>query len=186
MRQKTGLFAATCALLLGLLVGCGNYTVTMNVADVINAAGDDNTKQMLDVDIVCLRGKDAKRWEELARGGVRADEWFKLRDEKSSKLAGLEDRIYMLADKSRDLPGKVIGAPLLSGVDYKGETRRVFKGVRFPEFTQGDAVILIYGRFYDGKGGVRRNDPIRLAPPPANDKIEIRIDRQNMAVAQSK
>ena len=67
-------------LLVAVLAGCGKYTVTFEVGDVINAHGDDASRTMLDVDIICLTKEEAERHPEIVNRTMLADAWFKARD----------------------------------------------------------------------------------------------------------
>ena len=67
--------------LIMMLSGCGNYQITFEVADVINAPGTDLSGEMLDVDIVCLTKKDIENHPEIVQKTMRANEWFEARDE---------------------------------------------------------------------------------------------------------
>lgn len=146
------------------LSGCGNYTVTFQVADVINAWSDDRSAEMLDVDIVCVTPADAKRHPELTNGTLRADEWFKKRDMGDTDMDPTQ--IYALR---RGQPGDkrdtLMGSPLLSGRDRKpGEPDRMVK-FKHPVPGSSESAILIIGRFID-KDGVAKSEPVMIKPPP--------------------
>lgn len=187
---KPGLVALfTVALLVGA-TGCGNYTITFEVEKVINTYDNKpNTSQQLEIDIVCLTGDEAKRVPDLARGAIGTAEWFAARSGSTQNVAlrGLQsDRVYSLSDKSSDLGGRStrIGEPLLSADRYAdGSPRRTFK-FKFPEFLQGDAVILVYARFFDAKG-IRDMVPIRLSPPPRSDSFTIRVGQEGIVKVEN-
>ncbi|MCH7873159.1 MAG: hypothetical protein IID33_15800 [Planctomycetes bacterium] len=174
MRTKLGWMVP---FLLICTLGCGNYTVTFRIQEVINT-GDrgDSYAKLLDIDIICLTPSDAKDNPSLARGAIGARAWFLSRENKGGEKITLDaDRIYALRGLKSDVAGTVsvydnytadkrIDAPLRSVRDG-GEAELNYK-VHHPRFNSNDAVLLIYGRFHDGKGGLVDNAPMRLSPPP--------------------
>ena len=84
-------------LLVAVLAGCGKYTVTFEVGDVINAHGDDASRTMLDVDIICLTKEEAERHPEIVNRTMLADAWFKARDTDYAMISDIKPRhIYAL------------------------------------------------------------------------------------------
>ena len=54
--------------------------------------------------------------------------------------------------------------------------------VHHPRFNSNDAVLLIYGRFHDGKGGLVDNAPMRLSPPPKwNTHVIVDVGRKRLS-----
>ena len=92
--------------LVALLAGCGNYRITFEAADVINAWGEDITREDLDVDVLCLSSDDVKNHPEIVNGTMRSDEWFKARDEVDHKIGDISPkRIYALRRGARATAG---------------------------------------------------------------------------------
>ncbi len=165
-----------------MLSGCGNYTITFEVADVINAWGDDITAEMLDVDIVCLTKKDAENHREIVEKTLRADEWFKARDEDAPKIGDIPaKRIYALRrGEAGDKRDTLVGLPLLSFKDRKDGLRTTPVRVQHPQYLSGDAAIVIYGRF-SSPTGTANAPPVVIQPPPVWDTdITIQVGRKDM------
>lgn len=171
--------------LLILLGGCGNYTITFEVADVINAWGADLTAEMLDVDIVCITKKDAEHHPEIVNGTMRADEWFKARDEDSPRIGDIEaKRIYALrhgaAGEKRDT---LAGLPLLGANDRKDGLRTTAVRVHHPQCLSGDSALVIYGRF-SSQEGVATAAPVVIKPLPLwKRELIVKVGKKSMNVA---
>lgn len=164
------------------LGGCGNYTITFEVADVINAWGADVTKEMLDVDILCLTTKDAENHPEIVNGTMRADEWFKARDEDSPRIGDIDPkRIYALRHGAAgDKRDTLVGLPLLSFIDREDGRRTTPVKVHHRQYLGSKSAIVIYGRF-SGQTGIAATPPLVIQPPPAWDTdIEIQVGRKDM------
>lgn len=170
-------------ILTAALVGCGNYRVTFEVADYINAWGDpQTTKQKLDIDIVCLGKEEAEKFPAIANGTMRSDEWFKLRDEDSGVVTQIKtSRFFSLRSESRNLRGKRLGDPLLSYVDYEDKKReRRYDGVKFSDFLDSGSVMVVYGRFFD-KNGVAKTAPVLITPAPRWDtNLVIKVGKSEL------
>ncbi|MFO0840148.1 MAG: hypothetical protein U1D55_16695 [Phycisphaerae bacterium] len=166
------------ALLLAGLVGCGNYTIVFEMQDVINAPGDDLSRDQLDVDIVALDGKNADRYPELANLSVRSKQWFQIRDSDDPKYNNIpKEQIYALrrggAGDKRDT---LVGEPLVSGRDMPaGGTRTVSVNVKHPDGWKGR--FLIFGRFSDGRG-VAAVEPTSIAS--GAKEIYVQVGRKSM------
>lgn len=173
------------ALLLGISTGCGGkYEITFEVADVINAWGDDNTQEQLDVDIVCLTKKDAEKHADIVGRTVRSDEWFTMRKQESSKIADIPaGQIYALRSGDSAARDSRVGAPLLSAKNRRDGSRTTSVSVSHPEPGNDSAAIVIYGRF-NAKNGMAKADPVIIQPPPgafAKSGIRIKVDRTGMS-----
>jgi len=172
--------------LIGVLVGCGNYTITFEVADVINAPTTDVSREMLDVDILCLGKSDVENHPEILNGTMRADEWFKARDEGDHRIKDISaERIYALrrggAEGRRDT---LCGEALRSAIDRDDDLRTTTVKVHHPECLGGESAIVIYGRFGDARGGVARTPPLVIQPPGTNDQIFIEVGRKGMSLVR--
>jgi hypothetical protein len=147
---RIGLPLLGTALLLGGLLGCGSHKVTLEVADVINDGGlGPNAAQMLDVDIVVLSRDDCSKHAQLCAGGVSTEQWFRMRQERTTGLD--PQQIYALRPAgSGDMRDTFVGPPLLSGKDTPNRTTTV--ELKYPEgLFQSLGAIVIYGRFVDAK-----------------------------------
>jgi len=170
--------------LLAFLAGCGNYTITFEVADVINAWGPDGSRKMLDIDIVCLSKKDAKHHPEIVNGSMMADEWFRARNEISPKIGDIpKSQIFALrhgggADKRDTLLGK----PLLSAKDRRGGERTYTYKFKHPDAMNADAAIVIFGAF-GSKTGIAKTPPLVIMPPGRKTEIFIDVGKQGMSLA---
>jgi hypothetical protein len=167
-----------------LLAGCGNYTITFEVADVINAWGGDITREELFVDILCLSKDDVKNHPEIVNGTMRADEWFKARDEVDHRIGDISPkRIYALRrggpGDSRDT---LLGPSLLSFVDRADGRRTTSVKVHHPNYLSSEAAIVIYGRF-SSPTGVAQVPPLVIQPPGSKDQITIDVGRKGMTLA---
>ena len=170
--------------LIALLTGCGNYTITFEVADVINAWGDDVTREMLDVDILCLSKSDVEKHPEIVNGTMRADEWFKARDDVDHKIGDISPkRIYALrrggAGDKRDT---LLTEALLSAKDRQDGRRTTTVKVQHPQFLNGESAIVIYGRF-SSQTGVAKAPPLVIQPPGSKNEIIIKVGKAGMSVA---
>jgi hypothetical protein len=164
--------------------GCGNYRITFEVADVINAPGDDLTREMLDVDIVMLRAKDAEKFPEIVDKSLRSDEWFRMRDQDDPKLSALEaGQIYALrSGDAEDRRDTLLGPALVSAIDRKDGKRETTVKVHHPLFLSDDSAIVIYGRFRS-MTGLASKPPIVLQPsPPWNTHLRIKVGRTDWEV----
>lgn len=170
---------------IGVMTGCSGYTLTFEVADVINAWGEDVTREMLDVDIVCLTQKQAENHPELVRGTMKSNQWFEARDADAASIGDIGPRqIYALRrggpDDGRDT---LKGLALLSGRDRDDGGRMTVVKITHPQPGKAESAIVIYGRFSD-RDGVARTSPLVIQPPPTwKDEILIRVGRQNMKLA---
>ena len=167
-----------------LLAGCGNYTITFEVADVINAWGEDITREDLDVDILCLSKGDVENHPEIVNGTMWADEWFKARDEVDHRIGDISPkRIYALrrgsAGDSRDT---LLDPSLLSFVDRRDGRRTTTVKVKHPGFLSSEAAIVIYGRF-SSPTGVAQAPPLVIQPPGTKNEIIIKVGKKGMSLA---
>jgi len=168
-----------------LLTGCGHYTVTFEVADVINAPGSDLTREMLDVDIICMTKKDAEHHPEIINGTLRADTWFKARDTDDPKIGDIPAKeIFALR---RGAPGDkrdtLVGEPLLSAIDRKDGQRTTTVKITHPGFLHSEAALVIYGRFADAEGKVANTPPLVIQPPPGwHTDLLVKVGRTDMKV----
>lgn len=172
-------------LALGASTGCGGkYEVTFEVADVINAWGDDNTQEQLDVDIVCLTKKDAEKHADLVGRTIRSDDWFTMRQQESAKIADIPaSQIYALRAGSAAGRDTHSGPPLLSAVNRRDGGRTTTVAIRHPEPGNDSAAIIIFGRF-NAKAGMAKTDAVMIQPPPgafASSAIRIKVDRTGMS-----
>ena len=168
-----------------LLLGCGNYKATFHSAEVINAWGEDRTREQLDIDIVCLTKEDAEKLPEVVSGSLRSDEWFRMRDADDPRLATLKaSQIFALRHGSADSRRDTLrGPPLLSGIDRKDGSDKVVVSFKHPQFLNSDAAIVIYARFV-GETGLARSSPIIVRPPPGwlrDNNLVIRVGRTSMS-----
>jgi hypothetical protein len=180
---RKGLVALCAGLLLAAAAGCSkNYTVAFETQDVINAWGEDRTRELLDVDVVCLSGDASRKHPEFTNGTLKSDAWFRMRDE-----AGVPDvdasLIYALrSGQSGDKRDRLMGPPLQSRRDWKaGETERSVN-VEHPGPGDKEAAILVIGRFKD-KNALAKSDAVVVRPLPGwgGDKlIRISVGRSSM------
>lgn len=167
-------------------VGCGNYTAKFQVQQVINAPDDERSRKQLDIDVVCIDKKLAEKHPRIANGSMRSDEWFKLRAERGTMIAEIPgSAIYSLrgtgAAYANYTADTVKGPPLTSPAD--GGKTEVDLPFSFSRHGESGAVILVFGRFHDGKGGLLPTDPVRIAPPPSwNTKLLIDVGRRSLAL----
>ena len=168
-----------------LLTGCGNYTITFDVADVINAPTTDLSREELQVDILCLTTDDIEQHPEIVSGTMPADEWFKARDELDQRISDISpERIYALrvggAEDQRDT---LCGAALQSTIDREDGLRTITVKVHHPQGLSSESAIVIYGRFGAESGGVARTPPLVIQPPGTNDQIIIKVGRKDLSRA---
>jgi hypothetical protein len=168
-----------------LLSGCGNYKITFEAADVINAWGDDVTREMLDVDILCLSKSDAEQHPEIVNGTLRANEWFKARDAGDPPASDINPkRLYALRrGEEGDRRDTLLGESLLSARDREDGKRTTTVRVSHPQFLSGESAIVIYGRF-SSQTGIAKTPPLVIKPPPRwHTNILIKVGRTGMTVA---
>lgn len=176
---------ALSGLLLVLAPGCSKSTVTFEMAEVINAWGDANTRKQLDVDIVCLTKEDAEKLPEVVNRQLRSDVWFAWRESGDAKLATIAPaRIYALRGGPEEGRGDTkAGPPLASGMDIKdGPHTREVK-IEHPQGGEDKAAIVIYGRFIGEGDRPARTEPVVIQPPPGlfgNHKIRVAVGKQSM------
>ena len=168
---------------LGLLAGCGNYTITFETADVINAWGDDVTREMLDVDIVCLTKEDAENHPEIVNRTMMSDEWFRARDEVSHKIGDISHtRIFSLrrgdAGNKRDT---LLGEPLLSAKDRRDGARSNTYKFKHPGAMNDKAAIVIFGRFTTATG-VDKTAPLIIQPPGRQEQIFVDVGKRGFSL----
>ena len=171
----------------GLLAGCGNYTITFEVADVINAWGDDVTREMLDVDILCLTKEDVENHPEIVNRSMTADEWFKARDERSHAIGDIAPkRIYALRrGNSGDFGDNLLGEPLLSAKDRRdGLTATSYK-IKHSQGMNGEAAIVVYGRF-SSQTGIAKTPPLVIQPPGTKEDIFIKVSKNGMSLVSQR
>ena len=168
-----------------LTTGCGGkYTINFEVADVINAPGNDLSREELDVDILCLTKKEAAEFKAVVNKTMRSDEWFQKRDTEDSSLSLIDEaHLYALRrgnnSERRDV---LLGPSLISFNDRRDGQRTLTYNIEHSEPGDADAAIVIYGRFR-GQSGIARNEPIVIQPPPSFGKdkaITIRVGRTDM------
>ena len=175
------------------LLGCGNYTVIFKVQDVINTGGRGDTyAKLLDIDIVCLAPSDAEDNPRLARGSIGSAAWFLSREQGAGgENITLEAcRIFALRGSKSTQPNEVSiyddysdDTPLdrpLRGVSDGGAAELDYK-IHHPHFNSDKSVLLIYGRFHDGQGGLKDNAPIRISPPKKwNTDVIVKVGRERL------
>lgn len=156
----------TVPFLLLLVAGCGNYTVTLRVGTELNTAGQgESNSEMLDVDIVCLTPADAKRYPGIANGSTRSRAWFQARQKQSGEnISSLKNRIHALRGEAGELYGNFRDTRIGDAL-RPGEGSRTIK-IHHPKALSKESVLLIYGRFQDGKGELLDAEPIVIQPPP--------------------
>lgn len=159
--------AGGAGVLLLVLTGCGNYTITFEVAEIINAPAGDLSREELDVDILCFTAEDSERFPEIVDGTMRSDEWFRLRDADDSKITKIDPkRIFALrrgdANERRDT---LAGTALVSLVDSQSGDPKTLVKFHHPSFMNKASAIVIYGRFR-GQDGMAKEPPVVIQPPP--------------------
>jgi len=167
-----------------LLCSCGRYTITFEVADVINAPRGDQSAEMLDVDIVCVTKQDAQSHPEIVEGRLRAAEWFNHRDEDNVNIKA--ERIYALrAGDARPESDTLKGEPLLGAKDRKDAQRATSVRVHHPQCFSSKSAIVIYGRFQSKEGGIANQRPLVIQPLPLWKKeLRVKVGREGMALAE--
>ncbi|RMF85803.1 MAG: hypothetical protein D6744_00785 [Planctomycetota bacterium] len=185
---RIGSFATLWIAAVAATTGCGGkYTINFEVADVINAPGNDLSREELDVDILCLTKKEAAEFKSAVNKTMRSDEWFQKRDTEDSSLSLIDaSHIYALRrgtdSERRDI---LLGPPLLSFIDRRDGKRTLSYTIEHEEPGEPEAAIVIYGRFR-GTDGIARTEPVVVQPPPGFGKsksITVRIGRTNMELA---
>jgi hypothetical protein len=169
--------------LLLLLSGCASYSLTFELADVINAPGDDLTREELDVDILLLTPKETEKYSEIVDGTMRSDVWFRLRDEDDPKIKAIPaSQILALrrggAEGRRDT---LKGASLISKIDRSGGGKFTLP-IKHPDAGAGGSAIVIYGRFR-GMSGMAKRPPLVIQPLPGWGKekdLLIKVGRTDM------
>jgi hypothetical protein len=171
--------------LVGVLAGCGNYAITFEVADVINAPTTDVSREALDVDILCLSRSDVEKHPEIVNGTMRADEWFKAREEGDHRIEDISPaRIYALRrDGAENRRDTLCGEALRSAIDREDGRRTTTVKVHHPEYLGSESAIVIYGRFGSERGGVARTPPLVIQPPGADEQIFVEVGRNGMRLA---
>ena len=157
MNAKLCCRALGIGLLVLLFTGCGNYTITFQPGDVINAPGADLSREMLDIDVVLLTKKDAKKHPQILEGTMRSDEWFKARDEDADEIATIPagQILALRSGSSSEKRDSLKGGPLLSACDVQGRSPNVTFEFEHPDAGAGEAAIVIYGRFVgESRAGV--------------------------------
>ena len=169
--------------------GCGNYKITFELGEVINAYGDDSTRTGLDVDILCLNKEEADKYPEIVTKAMRSDEWFKLRRESSAKLANISPgHVYSLRTGEKDSRDQLVAGPMTGWGDRADKAKSVTYSVSLPNYMNDKSAIVIYGRFMN-REGVARTEPVVLQPPSRwskGNQIRIRVDRTNMQHVEDK
>lgn len=155
-----------CAGLL-LATGCGNYRITFELNDIINAGASDARREQLDVDIVCVTPRDAEALPGLNTGAITCARWFELRDRQDPAVAPIPgSRIYSLRSGESGPRDALRGPPLQSPVDSRDAKSQVLvKDVHHPDFLNEDSAIVIFGRFTmpENAGKI---PPVVIKPPP--------------------
>ncbi len=175
------------ALLCG--TGCGNYKITFELGEVINAYGDAQTRQALDVDILCLTKAETDKYPEIVNKSMRSDEWFKLRRESSAKLANIDpSHVYALRTGEKDSRDQLLGGPLTGWADRANKEKTITFNVSHSSSGNGRSAIVIYGRFMSREGAAR-TEPIVIMPPPGwfdSSEIRVRVDQTSMQLVETK
>ena len=154
--------------LLGGLAGCSKYTITFEVENVINTGGGPETEaEQLDVDIVCLSKGDADgKFRSLVENRVLTDQWFKERDERRGDFSELGSRrIFALRSGSKDSFDTRLDAPLVPG-KFAAQKERVVTILHLAGLDANSAIV-VFGRFKDAKGGLRKTPPVIVRPLPS-------------------
>lgn len=178
-------------LLAALSSGCGSYKITFNVNEIINATpGDDNSRDRLDIDIVCLTKKNAELHPDIVNGQLRSDQWFKARQGEGSTSLGDFSRNQIHALRGKDLamykkytPDTRAGDPLTPVADGGEKTRVV--NFTHPGWGSSDAAIVVYGRFTRG-GKLYPSNPVVIKPLPKwNTDIVIDVGARTLTLRES-
>ena len=186
------LFKFSVGLLVALsLTGCIKprpiYTVTFELADVINAWGDDRTTEQLAVDVVALTEQQAGNHAEMVNGTLKSDEWFRMRDSADPRIADIPpEQILALRrgvrDKRDHHSGDTFVSPAMAGPHQQ---RNVPVSFVHPDFGNPHAAIVIYGRF-TARDGLAKTDPVVFRPPRAFQKkkpFRVKIERSAMSTS---
>lgn len=174
--------------LLALLSGCcpKDYTVTFAVADVINAPGDESTREPLEVDILLLTPAENDKMPEIVQGALRSDEWFRMRNQDDPKLAAIpQNQILALRRGGEgDLRDRLVGGVLLSKMDRANEPD-VRVAFEHPDPCAEGSAIVLYGRF-NTMSGPAREAPLVIRPLAGwneNTDLVINVGRTGMSCA---
>ncbi len=165
------------AALLGLVVltggfGCAKAPVLVFELDrVINAPGDDLTREELDVDVLLLKAEDAAAHPELLNGAMKSDEWFAKRDRDDA--TELEAKRILAYRRGESAAGDTRQeTSFISGIDRQGQGP-IRLATNHPE--PGKGSIVIFGRWRSMEGTASRR-PLVIRPLPGwNDEHELRI-----------
>jgi len=167
-----------------LVTGCGNYRITFELNDIINAGASDARREQLDVDIVCVTKRDAEALPGLNMGAITCAQWFQWRDHDDQKIAHIPgSRIYSLRSGDAGSRDTLCGPPLQSPVDSREAKRQVLvKNVHHPEFLNEESAIVIFGRFTmpENAGKI---PPVVVKPPPGwlkDNNLVIAVGRDRM------
>ncbi len=80
-------------------------------------------------------------------------------------------------------PDTRVDSPLRSVRD--GGAKELSYEIHHPKFNSSEAVLLIYGRFHDGKGGLADNAPIRISPPSKwNTDVIVDVGRKQLSLVK--
>lgn len=183
MRTRTGLGLLIISGMLWFLSGCASYSLTFQVGDVINAPGDDLTREELDVDVLLLTPKETERYPEIVEGGLRSDEWFRMRDEGDPKVAGISPKHILALRRGAPDPGRdtLVGPSLISQIDRR-EHGDITIPIKHPDPGDRDSAIVIYGRFRS-MTGLAKTPPLVIQPLPGwgDDKhLIVKVGRTGM------
>lgn len=190
MRHRAILWAAT-ILLATLSSGCGSYKITFRVNEIINATpGDDNSRDRLDIDIVCLTKENAEMHPDIVNGQLRSDQWFQARQGEGSTQLGdfSKKQIHALRGKDLAMYSKYTqdtraGDPLTPVADG-GARKRIVK-FHHPGWGSSEAAIVVYGRFTQG-GRLYSSNPVVIKPVPSwNTEWIIEVDARKLTLRES-
>lgn len=162
------------ALLTGL-AGCGgDYKITLELEDVINApvAGDDKSRSPMRLDVVVLEEKEADLYPTIVNRGMSSKAWFDARRGDRSSIAGIPaSQVHAFREGSANPSEDTkVGDALVSPVDTNGK-REVACEFEPPG---GGGVIAIFAGFSDSKG-FRPHPPLILSAPGMFSKREARV-----------
>lgn len=186
MRARAAIRLSSLAGLLLLLSGCAKYSLTFEVADVINAPGDDLTREELDVDILLMTPKQTEKYPEIVSGALRSDEWFRMRDEDDPKISGIpaSQILALRRGGAEDRRDTLVGPSLISQID-RAESGNIKIPIKHPDPGAHDSAIVIYGRFR-GMSGMAKRPPLVIQPLPGWGKkhdLLIKVGRTDMTCA---
>jgi hypothetical protein len=176
---------ATCGLLWLTLTGCGGgkYTIQFEAADVINAPGNDLSREELDIDILTITPAEAEKYPDIVNKTMRSSDWFAARDANDAKIGGIDpNHIYALRRGSGDARrDRQLGAPLISLID-RADKAPVTVNVEHPNPGEAKSALVIYGRFRT-MDGMAATPPLVISPAPrmkSGETINIRVGRTDM------